>query len=297
MAKRRPRQHDIDEQACRQFASALPVDWAVRPQVKDYGVDKEVEVFDKGVSTGIIFKVQIKGTEKPNFAADRSTISFSLSVDDAVYLCEELNIPTILVLADVQTACTWWHAIQLDGDLKGRLPQARQDGQGTITMHLDPNNHIPCTVPTLLTSILESKTYLSTRSVCTSPPSTFFNALSSVDDLDALLSGLGQGASLVRLEIVERLWNQGNYASAEATVKRIIEDESSVVEAKFAALLYAERFALRAARVASQLDELPGLQLQFARQLKAISKGGPAALAVLCRAGNSCGPVAPTSQG
>ena len=106
MSKRFPKQHEIDELACKQFANVLPPFWLVRDQLKDYGIDKEVEVFEKGISTGIIFKVQVKGTENTKFTSDCALISFSLSLDDAIYFCEELNVPMVLVLCDVKSCHT-----------------------------------------------------------------------------------------------------------------------------------------------------------------------------------------------
>jgi len=39
----------------------MPPEWVVRRQTDDYGVDYEVEVFAEGQSTGVVFKVQLKG--------------------------------------------------------------------------------------------------------------------------------------------------------------------------------------------------------------------------------------------
>jgi hypothetical protein len=81
MGKEFPKQHEIDEIACRLFESSLPSSWLPRPQIKDYGIDREVEIFEKRKSTGIIFKVQVKGTEKPKFSKNRFNISFSLRME------------------------------------------------------------------------------------------------------------------------------------------------------------------------------------------------------------------------
>ena len=91
MGKRRPKQHQIEDDACEQFESSLPKSWLHRRQDKDYGIDREVEIFENEESTGIIFKVQIKGTESPKFIKNDSLISFSLSLDDVIYFCEEIN--------------------------------------------------------------------------------------------------------------------------------------------------------------------------------------------------------------
>ena len=98
MGKQRPIQHVIDEKACLQFPSSLPDSWLFRRLYLDYGIDGEVEIFENDQSTGIIFKVQIKGTENPKFISNDSLISFSLTLDDVVYFCEELNVTMIFIL-------------------------------------------------------------------------------------------------------------------------------------------------------------------------------------------------------
>ncbi|MDP2981808.1 MAG: DUF4365 domain-containing protein, partial [Candidatus Latescibacter sp.] len=146
MGKLRPRQHEIDDQACKQFGNALPNSWLLRYQGKDYGIDSEVEIFERGQSTGIIFKVQIKGTENPKFIANETIISLSLTIDDLTYFCEELKVPTIIILCDVINNRTWWHAIQLDSDLRTKIQKAREKGRLSITLHIDTLNKIPLTL-------------------------------------------------------------------------------------------------------------------------------------------------------
>lgn len=275
MGKKFPKQHEIDEKACRIFDSALPASWVCRPQLKDYGVDKEVEIFEEGKSTGIIFKVQVKGTEKPGFSSDDLIISFSLSVDDVGYYCEELKVPIVLVVIDVITSKTWWHAIQLDSDLRKRLIKARQKKQSSITVYINSRNMLPRTLSSLLTKILESENLLSIRSLSKTSSTTFMNSIASVQDLDTILDGLDRSAAIVKSAKFARLWQSHDTISINNHIKEILEDKNSPVEIKYEAYLYAEKLALLEARLAGEQHEYSKITYRISILLKSISKGGP----------------------
>lgn len=61
---RRPREHGLETESRRAFASVLPSEWVLRDKQDDYGIDQEVEIFESGVATGLIFLVQLKATDQ-----------------------------------------------------------------------------------------------------------------------------------------------------------------------------------------------------------------------------------------
>ncbi|MCS4165213.1 DUF4365 domain-containing protein [Sphingobacterium sp. BIGb0116] len=63
MAKR-TNNHILEDKSRHVFNEVMPDNWVVRDKGKDYGIDCEVEIFDKdGNSTGCLFYVQLKATE------------------------------------------------------------------------------------------------------------------------------------------------------------------------------------------------------------------------------------------
>jgi hypothetical protein len=63
---KRTRPHILEEESWRVLDSTKPVHWVLRKPHPDYGLDGEIEVFDeKGTSTGVMFLVQLKGTDEP----------------------------------------------------------------------------------------------------------------------------------------------------------------------------------------------------------------------------------------
>ncbi len=87
----RPRQHVIEDASRRAFEGLLPEEWVYRPLPRDYGIDGEVEIFREGKSTGLIFEVQLKGTDRED------NLSIRLSHEKVEYY-RLLSDPVLIVL-------------------------------------------------------------------------------------------------------------------------------------------------------------------------------------------------------
>lgn len=75
------------------FEAVLPSGWTFKSVDRgDYGIDGEVEVFEGGVTTGLTFKVQLKGTD-----AARGGPSVRVRSDHLLYWAS-LDVPVLLVL-------------------------------------------------------------------------------------------------------------------------------------------------------------------------------------------------------
>lgn len=90
----RTRNHIIEDESRVQFKMLLPGEWVVRDKPNDYGIDCEVEIFDKnGAPTGYVFWVQLKATD----ATDKSTqTSFIVSQQKLRQLCD-YKLPVLFV--------------------------------------------------------------------------------------------------------------------------------------------------------------------------------------------------------
>ncbi|MCP4157291.1 MAG: DUF4365 domain-containing protein [bacterium] len=145
----RPGSHITGDSAEALFTSALPAEWVVRPQPKDYGIDVEVEVFDGQKSTGIIFKVQLKGTEKIEYNKTGQHIRFSIGVTHLEYYLEQLKIPVFLVLCDVTEKSLYWLEMQSNDGLIEAYENVKKknkekgQNQKTITLHIPAANRLP----------------------------------------------------------------------------------------------------------------------------------------------------------
>ncbi len=272
---KRPHQHEIDDKACALLKLALPDGWVYRELPKDYGIDGEVEVFCQGRSTGVFFKVQVKGTEKPSFLTDGRTISFPLRTDHASYFCDELLAPVFLMLVDIAERRIWWHAIQLDTDFVQRLGTARKRGNETITVHIDSENTLSDRPDALLRRRSEMALLIAVRSVSSVSETSLLNTLSSIVEIDPAVQGLARGLSYARFELLQRTWSVGDNRKARALITEILKDNSAPLFAKVSALEMAELLAIESYRSIGKQELVPQVELRFAARQKVLCRSGP----------------------
>jgi len=110
---KRIRQHQLEDISRSKFSLVLPENWVVRDKDKDYGIDAEVEIFDKaGKATGLVFWVQLKATETKTESKAKKV---DLKIDSIKYY-QNLEIPVLIARYSVATDtfyCKWAHDIDL----------------------------------------------------------------------------------------------------------------------------------------------------------------------------------------
>ena len=103
---KRSSSHQLEDRSLRRFEDLLPDSWVVRPLDKDYGHDREVEIFKKdGTSTGLTFRAQLKATEKAVNA-----FSYSMKTEHLAYF-DTFDVPTAIVryVAETDMFYLLWH--------------------------------------------------------------------------------------------------------------------------------------------------------------------------------------------
>lgn len=91
---KRPQEHILEDISRRKFEAILPEEWVFRNKDKDYGIDAEVEIFNKDhESEGLLFYVQLKATDAIN---SKDILSVSMKIDTLNYY-RKLKIPVLLV--------------------------------------------------------------------------------------------------------------------------------------------------------------------------------------------------------
>jgi|ERR1035437_1294073 hypothetical protein len=138
----RPDAHVTDTCGRTQLRTALEsLGWTVNPIENDYGSDFEVEVFQAGQSTGVAFKIQLKSSRAPQYSANRDFVSVEISRKSADYMCRELRVPMVLVLADTEQKETFWTVTQLDKNVLQSLRAS--SGQGSVTFRFPRKTACP----------------------------------------------------------------------------------------------------------------------------------------------------------
>ncbi|MBU7008884.1 DUF4365 domain-containing protein [Phosphitispora fastidiosa] len=104
----RTKTHEIDTIAQQVFCSSMPESWVIRKQEPDYGIDFQVEVFENGQSTGVLFEVQLKGTTLPNYKNGYLLHRFKVS-----HLLDYIGrvLPIIIVIVDAKMKRAFWVSV------------------------------------------------------------------------------------------------------------------------------------------------------------------------------------------
>ncbi|MDX6224976.1 MAG: hypothetical protein QOE64_1352 [Frankiales bacterium] len=119
----RPRNHELEDLSRQALRAALPVGWVVRDVPDDYGVDREVEIFEGGHATGLTFKAQLKASERVSKPAKRV-----IRVETIRYW-NSLDVPVLIAYYVVETGTLygrWAHSIS--------LATALRTGQASLTV-------------------------------------------------------------------------------------------------------------------------------------------------------------------
>ncbi|MBD8205210.1 DUF4365 domain-containing protein [Microbacterium sp. CFBP 8790] len=115
--------HARSSWSTRAFEAVLPREWVVHSLAEDYGIDRRVEVFENGRTTGVFFNVQLKSTDsgsghEPAASIKRSTLNYWAQTPDA----------TLVVIAHDSTETLWYrwaHLLPYDENPDTKSRQVR----------------------------------------------------------------------------------------------------------------------------------------------------------------------------
>lgn len=96
----RSRSHVIEEESKRAFESIIPSEWVIRPQIPDYGLDLQVQIFSSEEATPFFFYVQLKGTD--TIKSDNDNPAFSFKTERLRHYTK-CPFPVMLVRYDTNT--------------------------------------------------------------------------------------------------------------------------------------------------------------------------------------------------
>ena len=242
----RPEQHVIDTRGQSLLIAAFaPTGWVLRAINPDYGADYEVEVFENRKTTGTTFKIQLKSSEEPGYSADRDFLSVSLSVPRARYLVNELQVPTLLVQADVAAGRLYWTAPQLEPGLRERLAQA--DDDSSVTIRIPVANDLSGSFDLLVTALARARAVLVAWAVTNTPSTDFVAAVSRLTSLDGAIAAFREVTDGLRLAGAYMAMEEGELDRAHADLLRLWADEDASLSTRVCAVLTLERIETRQA--------------------------------------------------
>lgn len=275
---KRNKQHEIDAKARGIFQYILPPYLVYREQPsQDYGIDSEIELFQDGHSTGVIFKVQLKGTEKPRKNLHGKQISFGgFPLFKADYLIEQVEIPAILVLVDVVKEIVYWSDIQSNQTMIKNYEAAKRANQESFTIYFNSKNILtrdkaPTFIP-LFQAVSKSGDYLALRRAAKIKPPIYAEHISELDDLDLELSHLNSKIDISNSEKLHRLIQTNKFLEAEELIQTILNSQERSPRAKFDTILQSEQLFVRASPKPLTGFMKPEFDLWQAKMLKKFSE-------------------------
>ena len=91
---KRSKQQQVEDLSINALKNVLPREWVYREKDKDYGIDGEVEIFDKDdKATGMVFLVQLKATDSEEETMQKKVV---LKVASINYY-QSLELPVLIV--------------------------------------------------------------------------------------------------------------------------------------------------------------------------------------------------------
>jgi len=206
----RPETHVLETAGIRAFEQRIPPDWTSTTPVADYGIDRDVEVFREGHTTGLKFGVQLKASKQDLTNA----LGVQIKVSTYRYLLGN-PYPCMLVMYHEPSESLYWRWI-------GRFRVEPSESAKTVTLRLTDHDTWEDETAGKITGDL-----MSIRDWFFSDPPT---------PLSYQVRLSGDVSEITRSELVARLnaGSEGSLLRAEQTAGRWIEVEfaADYVEAR-----------------------------------------------------------------
>lgn len=274
---KRTLQHKINSAAQKQFEQIIPDEWAIRNQKEnDYGIDYEIEVFNNDLSTGIIFKIQLKGTKNLKILKNNN-LSFSIDIDHIKYFIEELNIPTFFIIADIVNNKTYWNNILLDRDLRNSYHKTKINGNKSVTMHIPLNNLLPKDTQLLSLEYGKCMNYLSARYLSDKNNIQFSDIVEHVDFKDGDIINFQNKVDILKIEKISKCINKNDFTTARKYIASLLNSNETNIPTKFQSLLFDEKIELinQTNKQKLSVKDLGIISQPYISKMKELTKYGP----------------------
>jgi len=234
---KRPKAHEIDVQARRIFENVLPKEWVGRYQPSDdYGIDYEVEIFDKNESTGVIFKIQLKGTENLQFIFKKTAISFSIPTQNVQYLVQEVQIPTFLILVDISTDKLYWLGMKGNREVAKVLQKAKKLTQDNLTLHTPIRNLFPNNCEGFFKDLSMGQADILAHLISSIDTTHFVQVSKECYDQDEVLKKVRFTADALRIDRIKQMVRADKCYEIMKECEKIFKSPTETVDLRFAAL-------------------------------------------------------------
>jgi hypothetical protein len=273
----KPEQHDIDQAGNRLLREVLEsFGWVVNDTQRDYGIDSNVQVFEKKSATGSWFHVQLKSSASSDYSSDGTFISQELSVDHARHYALEMRQPIFLIHADVASKKVYWSAPQLDKQLSASL---RNADAKSMTVRIPTAQILPASAPEFLKGLSDIHLALANREITSASNSSFSDSLKHIPDQNVHYQAFQEKNNILKLRKIANFYRAREYEQARTRAVAVFGDPDASIEAKVWALTqlgYIDSAIVF--RGGKPQSEMAAALLAHARSLQELTRQGPAYL-------------------
>ena len=273
----KPEQHDIDQAGNRLLRDVLEsFGWVVNDTQRDYGIDSNVQVFEKKSATGAWFHLQLKSSASSEYSADGTFISQELSADHARHYALEMRQPIFLIHADTASKRVYWCAPQLDKQLSSSLKNA--DAK-SVTVRIPTAQILPATAPEFLKALGDIHLALANREITSASNSSFSDSLKHIPDQETHYQAFQEKNNILKLRKIADFYKAREYEQARVRAAGVSNDPDASIEAKVWALTQLGHIdSAIIFRSGKPQSGMPEALLSHARSLRDLTKQGPAYL-------------------
>ena len=274
-----PEEHDVGRAALRQIESIIPRAWPFRRQPEeDYGIDAEGEVFDDGKSTGLVFKVQSRGSSKLEPSADGSWFPADLSVDHVEYWTTQLSMPVALIISDVTVGASYWYTPQTDRGLRQRLADAKAavPAQQTLTVRVRRAHDLKTSQAEFVRALQDAELAQAVLGIRRRGTWQFVESVRGSVGVAESFEALHSKTEALRIDQMDELQRRGAWEDVTSHANAILADPASTTYAKVASVLSLETASLVKFRATHDPhDRIVRGMARTAAALRDISRRGP----------------------
>ena len=273
----KPEQHDIDQAGNRLLRDVLEsFGWVVNDTQRDYGVDSNVQVFEKKSATGAWFHVQLKSSASSQYSADGMFVSQELSLDHARHYALEMRQPIFLIHADVGSKKVYWCAPQLDKRLSESI---RNADAKSVAIRIPTVQILPATATEFLKALGDIHLALANREITSSSNSSFSESLRHIPNQEAHYQAFQEKNNILKLRKIADFYKQREYEQARTRAVVVSNDPDASIEAKVWALTQLgyidSAIVFRSGRPQGEMPQALSLH---AHSLQELTRRGPAYL-------------------
>jgi len=270
----KPEQHEIDRAGKRLLREVLEsLRWVVNEVQEDYGIDANIQVFEKKSATGTWFAVQLKSSTSSEYSAGRNFVSQPLRMDRARHYAFQMRDPVILIHADVEAGALFWSAPQLDEHLLGILREAKTE---SVAVRVPTRQRLPETAPELLQALDSIQLLLAARELESAATRSFADSLTRLPRQEELFDNFQKSVDTIKLRKSAALFGEKKYDEARPRAQSLVNDPDSTTEIKFWAQLQLEGIdCVQTVHSGAPQNSLSETILRHAKALQAITASGP----------------------